>query len=88
MNMQTDTGDTGDTGDAGDTRDKYAADPMADYPVELTHAELARLQAAGRGFNLQNLFANAQAYLDRGGPIFYPGQGDHISHPQSENRGG
>jgi len=69
-------------------RDKRAADPMADYPVELTDAELARLQAAGGGFNLQNLFANAQAYLDRGGQIFYPGMNDHISHPQSENRGG
>jgi len=76
--MNTQTERRGKRGKATPTEAEYT----------LTEAELARLDAAGNGFNLQNLFANAQAYLDRGGQIFYPGMNDHISHPQSENRGG
>jgi len=54
-----------------------------ELPDNLSIAELESITAAGRPN-----WAAVQAYLNRGGQLYFPGMNDHISHPQSENRGG
>lgn len=54
-----------------------------ELPDNLTVADLESISAAGKPN-----WAAANAYLNSGGQLFFPGMHDRISHPQSENRGG
>jgi len=56
-----------------------------ELPEHLSIADLESVQAAG--MTAREWARNQMAQWNRG-HVFFPGSHDHISHPQSENRGG